>query len=125
MQIFAEHGDASARAAARGEGRSRWVVETDGDSVIGPEGKATLRARFVAAPRSGCGGSSVCDARGVPEEWFSGNSGRSGGIGQAVPQPGTSDGAARGRPLLMLLRVSVIEGEAMALLGRRVSECSG
>ena len=125
-QIFAERGDPSARAAGR-EGRSRWVVETDGDTTIGPEGKVTLRARFVAAPCSGRGHghSSVCGVRCAPEEWLPGNSSRSGNIGRVTPRSGVSGGAARDRPLLMLLRVFVVEDEAMALLGRRVSRRIG
>lgn len=125
-QTFAkQHGDPSAVAAAGRQGSSRWVVETDGDSAIGPEGKVTLRARFVAAPCSGRGGggggTSACGVCGVSEEWSSEKSGGSGSIGQVVPRPDVGDGVARGRPLLMLLRVSVVKDEAMALLGRRVS----
>ncbi|CAM9640677.1 unnamed protein product, partial [Laminaria digitata] len=152
-QGFVENdGRISARGAGAGlkGSSSRWVVETDGGSTIGPEGKVTLRVRFVAAPEcsggrgrgggscaGGGGGSSVCcdvGGGGASEERFSEcsgrneitseRSGRGGSIGQVVLPRSSgvgSGGATRDRrPLLMLLRVSVVEDEAMALLGRRV-----
>lgn len=112
---------------------SVWSVETEGEQAIGPEGKTTFRARFVASscdrsssrggegeggggPGSGCGGRGC---RASSEQLAS-----SGSTGDVLPEAaaGESGGVVRSRtlPSLVLLRVSVIEEEAALLLGRGV-----
>lgn len=124
------------------DGSLRWIVETDGEITLGPEGKVTLRARFVAAPGRSSDRASVCGVDGAPKECFlesagterclwqerisesvspeGGFSENSSRVGQMVSEPGVGGGATRDWPSLMLLRVSLVEDEAIALLGRRV-----
>ena len=89
------------------------TVETDDSggegkgSAIGPEGKTTLRARFVLVTVAG----SCADRP---------NGSGDGGNSFPVRDLGVSP-PAQNRPHFVLLRVSAVEDDAMLLLGRWVS----
>lgn len=110
-------------------GRYDWTVETEGEQAIGCDGKTTFRARFVASAvpplpedqhqTAAPFVSAVSSANGVASGLSNGGVG---GGNSNTCSPARCDSEENEQlPLIVLLRVSVVEDQATSVLGRAVS----